>query len=114
MSDEQSMLTGSLGLIVLRIANGGDTYGYAVAQEVARVTEGAVTLKEGSLYPALQRLEGLGLLESYEGTSDIGRRRKYYRITPAGREALARERSQWEDFQEAVQGVLGDAETAQG
>jgi transcriptional regulator len=107
MSNEQSLIAGSLGAIILRIADRGDTYGYAIAKEVEKVTEGAVVLKEGSLYPALQRLERSGFLESYDGISENGRRRRYYRITRAGRDSLQEEREAWRAFREAVSGVLG-------
>lgn len=106
MSTPDTLISGALDLVVLHIARDEPTYAYRLAQEVSKATEGALDLKEGSLYPALQRLEEAGLLRSYEGSSATGRRRKYYEITASGTAALTAKRSDWQDFSAAVRGVL--------
>lgn len=106
MNTSDSLISGTLDLVVLYIARDEPTYAYRLAQEVSKATDGALDLKEGSLYPALQRLEEAGLLHSYEGASASGRRRKYYKITADGKTALAAKRNDWQDFTAAVRGVL--------
>lgn len=87
-------LTGaSAQTIVLSILEGGDNYGYQIIGRVLRLSDGEVEWAAGSLYPLLHRMKADGLIESYWVEGE--RRRRYYRITPAGRRALDREKQAW-------------------
>lgn len=81
--------------MVLAILSEGDSYGYAILQRVRELSGGRMEWTDGMLYPVLHRLERQGFVESRWETADTGRRRKYYRITDAGRKQLEHERSQW-------------------
>ena len=104
---DSRFLNGSLEMLVLQIANEGPTYGYEITQQVMRRSGGYFELKEGSLYPALHRMERRGLLESFWEDKETGRRRKFYRITVAGTKSLAEQRASWQEFVTSVNGVLG-------
>ena len=101
------LLWGTLEMLILDVVSHAPTYGYAISQAVLDRSRGYFELKEGSLYPALHRLERQGLLRSSWAETDDARRRKYYRLTPAGRRMLAERRNEWEKFTGAVKGVLG-------
>jgi len=108
------LLTGTLDLMVLEILSEQASYGYEISQTVLSRSQEVFELKEGSLYPALHRLERNGELASFWEQAD-GRRRKYYRITAAGKKALSAKRDEWKSFSRAVNGVLGpDTKTVEG
>lgn len=100
------LLTGAVEMLILEVVSHGPSYGYEITQTVLSRSAGHFELKEGSLYPALHRLERQKLLDSYWTEAD-GRRRKYYKLTTAGRKALAARRAEWRAFATAVNGVLG-------
>jgi len=105
---EGEMLKGHLDMIVLAaLAAAGSAHGYAVIEEIKRRSGGAFDLPEGTIYPALHRLEQAGLLSSRWTTSDIGRRRRVYSLTKAGNRALAEQRAVWKQFSDAIGGLLG-------
>lgn len=104
---DSKFLTGSLDMMILQVAQTGPTYGYEITQEVMRRSEGLFELKEGSLYPALHRLAGKGLLEAYWEDKDTGRRRRFYRLTAEGAQSLADQRADWARFVAGVNGILG-------
>lgn len=81
--------------ILLSILAGGESYGYAILQRVHALSGGEVEWKDGTLYPVLHRLADEGLVTATWHTSEAGRRRKYYRLTPRGYEALEAEKRQW-------------------
>lgn len=81
--------------LILSILSHGDSYGYAIIQEVRELSSGEMEWADGMLYPILHRLEKNGLVESYWGSSETGRRRKYYRLREAGREELQQQRQNW-------------------
>ena len=91
--------------IVLGILAEGDSYGYAILKRVQEVSGGKLEWTDGMLYPLLHRLERLGQVKATWGASAEGRRRKQYRITPLGREALAEQRRQWTAVTEALDAV---------
>ncbi len=93
-------------MLILEIAAQGPTYGYEVAQTVVERSGGYFELKEGSLYPALHRLERQKLLRSFWREAD-GRRRKYYEVTEAGKRELAARKRTWLNFTAGINGVLG-------
>jgi transcriptional regulator len=102
-----SLLAGSaLEMLVLEVIAQGPTYGYEIAQTVAARSDGTFEMKEGSLYPALHRLERQKLLRSMWREAD-GRRRKYYELTDAGRAELASRKQSWARFAAGINGVLG-------
>jgi transcriptional regulator len=101
------LLWGTLDLLILEVVARGPTYGYRIARTVVTRSRGRFDLKEGSLYPALHRMERARWLASTWVETPEGRRRKYYRITAAGRRELERRREEWKRFSGAVSGVLG-------
>ena len=103
---DPKLITGTLEMMILETVGHEPTYGYQITQTVLARSGGRLELKEGSLYPALHRLEREKLLESY-WTECEGRRRKYYRVTAAGRALLAARRQEWQSFAAGVNGVLG-------
>jgi PadR family transcriptional regulator PadR len=103
------MFSGTLDMMVLDVVSRASSYGYEIAQTVMDRSAGTFELKEGSLYPALHRLERQRLVSSYWVDSDEGRRRKYYKVTAAGAKALAAKREEWQRFSAGVDGVLKGA-----
>jgi PadR family transcriptional regulator PadR len=99
------VLKGHLDALLLAVVADGPVHGYRIVEELRRRSRGAFDLPEGTVYPALHRLEGDGLLTS-RWTTSTGRRRRVYRITGRGRSALARERAEWDRFARAVREVL--------
>ena len=100
------LIRGHLDLLVLSVVVGGATHGYAIVEELRRRSGGEFDLREGTLYPALYRLEGAGLLAS-QWREVGGRRRRVYRLTRAGRRALAARTKEWSAFSGAVSRVIG-------
>jgi PadR family transcriptional regulator, regulatory protein PadR len=105
---DSRLLSGTLELLILDVVAQESSYGYEITQQVLGRSGGYFQLTEGSLYPALHRLERQRLVTSYWEEVD-GRRRKYYRLTPAGTKALAAKRDEWNEFARGVNGVLGVA-----
>jgi PadR family transcriptional regulator, regulatory protein PadR len=103
---DSQFLKSAVEMLILEVASEGPTYGYALAQTVGERSDGYFELKEGSLYPALHRLERQKLLKSSWREAD-GRRRKYYELTEAGRAELASRKKSWLSFTAGVNGVLG-------
>ena len=103
---DSRLLWGTVEMLILEVVAQGPTYGYEITQTVLTRTTGRFELKEGSLYPALHRLERQKLLIASWSEHD-GRRRKYYKLTAAGDKALAARRDEWRSFSAAVNGVLG-------
>jgi len=104
--DELQLIQGTLDLLVLRALDDGPRHGYAIAKWIASASGEALRVEEGSLYPALYRLEEKGSLASEWQTSETGRRARVYRLTRRGRRALGNETSQWRAFAAAVAKVL--------
>ncbi|MBI3865337.1 MAG: PadR family transcriptional regulator [Planctomycetia bacterium] len=103
------LVSGTVDTLLLEVISEGPTYGYSIAQTVLARSEGYFEITEGSLYPALHRLERQKFLESFWKEAD-GRERKYYKLTPAGRTALTAKKKEWKRFAKGVQGVLGGAD----
>jgi transcriptional regulator len=98
-------LKGHLDGLILATLSGGPAHGYAIAQELRGRSDGAFDLAEGTLYPALHRLERAGLVES-EWSMEAGRRRRTYRLTRSGERTLGERRREWQLFARAVEAVL--------
>jgi transcriptional regulator len=103
---DSKLLSGTVELLILEVISAGPTYGYEITQEVISRSNGYFELTEGSLYPALHRMERQKLLTAFWEDAE-GRRRKYYRLTAAGKKTLAEKKAEWEKFARGVQGVLG-------
>jgi PadR family transcriptional regulator, regulatory protein PadR len=105
-NETNGMLHGTLDAIVLKTLSRGVRHGYGIARWIEEETDAAVPVEEGSLYPALYRMERRGWIEAEWGTSELGRRAKFYRITSAGRRRLAEETEQWARFAAGVYKIL--------
>ena len=100
------LLQGTLDLLILRTLSREPMHGWAVSHRIQEISKEALRVNQGSLYPALHRLEEEGLIEAEWGVSELGRRAKFYEITAAGRRQLACESATWRKFAEAVQLVM--------
>jgi transcriptional regulator len=109
---EGEMLKGHLDMIVLATLSAGPAHGYAIIQEIHRRSGGAFDLPEGTIYPALHRLEKMGFLNSRWMMAESGRRRRVYVLTTRGRLALADHRAVWRRFADAISGLFGEASHA--
>ena len=106
------LLPGTLDMLVLQTLTLGSLHGYAIAQHIERVTGDVLRVEQGSLYPALERLQRSGWLTSKWGTSPTGRRARYYTLTASGRKQLGREISAFDKMTLAIAQVLGRARGA--
>ncbi len=109
MSKPTELVQGTLDLLILRVVAAGPQHGWAIAQRISQVSGDVLRVGQGSLYPALHKLEQQGWLKAFWGESENGRRAKYYRLTRAGRVALERESSQWERLSAAISLVVRNA-----
>ena len=100
------LLQGTLDVLVLRSLSWGPKHGYAVARFIREGSGDAFKVLDGALYTSLHRMEEKAWVESEWGTSDKGKRAKFYRITPAGRRALKEETEGWNEYVAAVAGVM--------
>jgi PadR family transcriptional regulator PadR len=104
---KKDQLSGTLDLLVLKtLAQAGPTHGYGIVLYIQRVSDDLLRVEEGSLYPALHRIEETGWITSEWRTSKNNRRAKYYRLTPAGRKQLAKEQQSWDRVVQGVASVL--------
>jgi transcriptional regulator len=98
---------GTLPTLILETLQQEPSHGYRIAQRIKERSQGVLDFKEGTLYPALHKLENEGLVESYEGVEN-GRPRRYYRIKKSGRSVLAKDRAEWRQLSQAVTLILGE------
>jgi len=101
-----NLLQGTLELLILHALQRGSMHGYTIAQTIHLLSDEVLKVEEGSLYPALHRLELEGSITSTWGTSDNNRKAKFYQITAKGRKALAKEQKTWDRLSSAVHCVL--------
>lgn len=106
MGDRSDLPQGTLDLLILKIAALGPVHGYAIAQRLQQVSRDVVQVPQGSLYPALHRLERRGLLQADWKATDTGREAKFYKLTRAGRLALDAEAASWQRLAQAVGLIL--------
>jgi len=104
-----NLIQGTLAMLILRTLEGGQLHGYEIAQRIQQSSEDVLKVEEGSLYPALYRMEEQGWIEPEWGASENNRRAKYYKLTRAGRKQLNVETSNWERLSEAITRVLKTA-----
>lgn len=105
------LLQGTLDMLVLRTLVLGPLHGYGIAKAIRSTSGETLAIEFGSLYPALKRLELKGWIASKWETSELNRRAKYYRLTPAGKKQLAQEHSKWSEFVDAIGRVMGPMQT---
>ena len=103
------LLQGTLDLMVLRVLDTGENHGWGISQRIQQISQDVLRINQGSLYPALHRLEAQGWIDAEWGSSDNNRRAKYYRLTRAGRRQLAEETENWARISEAIGRVLETA-----
>lgn len=101
-----ALLHGTLDALILKTLAAGPRHGYAIARFIEEMTGDAVLVEEGSLYPALYRMERRRWVDAEWGTSELGRRAKLYRLTDTGREQLAAETESWRRFSAGVSKIL--------
>jgi PadR family transcriptional regulator PadR len=110
--DERSsgeLVQGTLDMLVLKTLTRGAMHGYGIAQFIQQVSDEVLRVEEGSLYPALHRLEVDGVIASEWGQSENNRRAKFYRLTPLGRRQLAKESDKWDRLTGAIARVMQTA-----
>ena len=107
--EKNDLLKGTLDLLVLQSLSLGPLHGLGVSDRIAQITKGTFTVKPGSLFPALHRLEEAGWLKSSWGESDNNRRAKYYRLTRKGRKHLSAETTNWNRMVAAIANVMETA-----
>jgi transcriptional regulator len=108
--EKSDLLQGTLDMLILKIVALGPIHGYAISLRIRQVSQKVLQVQQGSLYPALHRLEKRGWLDAEWGESDKGRQAKFYKLSAKGRKQLAREESNWNRLSAAVSQILQTAE----
>ncbi len=106
MAEQADLLPGTLDLLILKAVSLGPLHGYGVLLRIGQISDRALAIEQGALYPALSRLEHRGLLEAEWGTSENNRRARYYRLTAAGRKRLREETDSWNRTASAMAAAL--------
>jgi PadR family transcriptional regulator, regulatory protein PadR len=104
---DSEMLQGTLDMMILKALVMGPAHGHTIAHVIEHTSEDVLQVEQGSLYPALHRLEDRGWLESYWGTSENNRKAKFYRLTSAGKKQLMLETNRWRQMARAIDLVMG-------
>lgn len=108
-TDKSDLLQGTLDMLILKIVALGPVHGYGISQRIRQISKEVLTVQQGSLYPALHRLEKRGWLEAEWGESDKGRQAKFYKLSAKGRKQLVLEESNWDRLAGAVTLILKTA-----
>jgi PadR family transcriptional regulator PadR len=108
--EKTDLLQGTLDLLILKVVALGPVHGYGISQRIRQISEEVLQVQQGSLYPALHRLEKRGWLEADWGESDNGRQAKFYRLSAQGRSQFATEEESWNRLSKAVELILQTAE----
>jgi transcriptional regulator len=108
------MLKGTLDMMILRTLVTGDAHGHTIAKVIERTSEDVLEVEQGSLYPALHRLNDRGWVSSYWGVSENNRKAKFYRLTAAGRKQLVHETNRWRQMARAIALVMGEKTLGDG
>ena len=106
MSSEKNILSGNTAMLVLKLLESKDMYGYQIIEELSKKSGDVFRLKTGTLYPILHGLENDGMVTSYDETAGNSRVRKYYRLTDKGRSLLAKKESDWAAYTKAVNRIM--------
>jgi PadR family transcriptional regulator PadR len=109
-ASKSDLLQGTLDMLILQVTALGPLHGYAIAQRLQQISKDALQVQQGSLYPALHRLEARGWLSSSWDRTETGRDAKFYSLTRAGRRQLDSERANWQRLTDAISLVLRTAE----
>lgn len=107
--DKMDLLQGTLDLLILKALKLGPMHGFGISVLIRQKSEDVLRVEQGSLYPALYRLERQGWIESEWGVSDNNRKAKFYKLTPAGRKQLVEETSNWEKLSRAINLIVRPA-----
>jgi PadR family transcriptional regulator PadR len=107
--EKAELLQGTLDLLILKVVALGPVHGYGISQRIRQISDAVLQVQQGSLYPALHRLEKRGWLAADWGESENGRQAKFYRLSPAGRKQLATEEETWNRLSNAVVRILQTA-----
>ena len=110
MPPKSDLPQGTLDLLILKVATLGPIHGYAIAQTIQQISRDVLQVRQGSLYPALHRLENRGLLTAEWKESETGRDAKFYRLTAKGRTHLKSEMANWEQLSEAIGLILAEGD----
>ena len=111
---QNEMLKGTLDMMILRTLVAGDAHGHTIAKVIEHSSEDLLEVEQGSLYPALHRLEDRGWVSSYWGASENNRKAKFYRLTAAGKKQLVRETDRWRQMARAIALVMSEKSLAPG
>jgi transcriptional regulator len=103
------LLQGTLDMLILRVLNRGENHGWGIADRIEQLSKSVLSVGEGSLYPALYRLQGQGWIESEWGISENNRKAKFYRLTKAGRKQLEIEAEIWDRLTGAIGAIMRSA-----
>ena len=106
MDKQMELLQGTLDMLILKAVSLGPLHGYGVLLRIQQISGGRLEIQQGSLYPALYRLEGSGWISSEWGESENKRKAKYYRLTVAGRRKLQSESEKWNRMADVIAGIL--------
>ena len=109
-SEKSDLLQGTLDLLILKVVALGPIHGYAISQRLRQISKDVLQVQQGSLYPALHRMQLRGLVEADWGESESGRQARFYKLTNKGRKHLAQEEQSWERMSNAIRLVLRAAE----
>jgi PadR family transcriptional regulator, regulatory protein PadR len=107
MDKQLDLLQGTLDMLILKAASLGPLHGYGILLRIQQISKGRLEIQQGSLYPALYRLEHQGWITSAWGESENNRRAKYYRLTAAGKRRLHAEADKWNRMADVIAGILG-------
>jgi transcriptional regulator len=108
--EKSDLLQGTLDMLILKIVALGPVHGYGISQRIRQISKEVLKVQQGSLYPALHRLEKRGWLAAEWGESDSGREAKFYKLSAKGRKQLASEESNWRRLAEAVTQIMQTAQ----
>ena len=111
MSINKNLITGSTSMLILKLLDGEDMYGYQMIDTLAKRSDDTFSLKAGTLYPLLHGLEEKNMVNSYEKSADNGRLRKYYTITKKGKGMLSEKEDEWKAYVRAINQVLRGGES---
>lgn len=103
------LLQGTLDLLILRTLQTGPMHGWAISERIQQISQDVLQVNQGSLYPALHRLEHQGWIKAEWGVSELGRRARFYKLTPSGRKQLELETNDWVRLTAAIGRVLEEA-----
>jgi transcriptional regulator len=109
-SEKSDLLQGTLDMLILKIVALGPVHGYGISQRIKQISKEVLQVQQGSLYPALHRLEKRGWLQADWGESDNARQAKFYRLTAKGRKQLEAEQSNWDRLSSAVALIMRTAQ----